>query len=149
MTQTAADTTFTPDNAIAPDSLTTADSLVSTSTVYIALARATGTTTNTLVKTGTGVSRENLQPAAFELSQNFPNPFNPSTEFSFSIPVSQMVSVKVFDMLGKEVVTLVDGELNAGAYRATWNAANAASGVYYYRIQTPGFVQTRKMLLMK
>ncbi|NNG27656.1 MAG: T9SS type A sorting domain-containing protein, partial [Ignavibacteriaceae bacterium] len=81
--------------------------------------------------------------------QNYPNPFNPSTEIKFAIPQIANVTLKVFDVLGREVVTLVDEQMEAGKHSLIFNAANLSSGVYYYTIITEYFIQTKKMLLLK
>ncbi|MBK8549813.1 MAG: T9SS type A sorting domain-containing protein [Ignavibacteria bacterium] len=86
---------------------------------------------------------------SYELSQNFPNPFNPVTNINFSIPNSSNVVLKVFNNMGQEIETLVNEKLNAGSYQVDWNAVNYTSGIYYYKIQTEGFIETRKMLLIK
>lgn len=86
---------------------------------------------------------------SFFINQNYPNPFNPSTTIEFSIPHPSQVSLKIYDVLGKEVSTLVDEELPAGINRVNWNAQHLASGVYIYRIQAGKFVQTKKMILMR
>ena len=88
-------------------------------------------------------------PSTFALTQNYPNPFNPMTNVEFRIPNDGFVSLKVYDLLGREVATLVDEERQAGAYVARWNATGFASGVYFYRLQTSALVQTQKMLLMR
>ena len=77
-----------------------------------------------------------MLPKKFVLNQNYPNPFNPSTVISYQLPMSSQVTLKVYDMLGKEVTTLVDAKQDAGTYKKEWNAAKLASGVYFYRIQT-------------
>jgi len=91
----------------------------------------------------------NLVPAEYSLEQNYPNPFNPSTEIKFSIPQTTNVTLKVFDVLGREVVTLIDEQVEAGTHSLVFRAANLASGVYYYTIITENFIQTKKMLLLK
>lgn len=88
-------------------------------------------------------------PTSFILSQNFPNPFNPSTNISFSIPKSGLVTLKVYDMVGKEVATLVNESKPAGNYIVGFNASNLPSGAYFYRVEADGFVDTKKMLLIK
>ena len=88
-------------------------------------------------------------PEAFQLLQNFPNPFNPSTQIHFSIARAGFVSLKIYDMLGREVATLVNQELEPSSYSVTWNASNAASGAYFYRLQSGSTVETRKLLLVK
>jgi hypothetical protein len=88
-------------------------------------------------------------PNSFKLYQNYPNPFNPSTTISFSLPQQGHVTLKVFDMLGREVATLLDGELNPGEHSVVYNAKKLASGVYYYRLRTSTFSQTKTMVMMK
>lgn len=92
-------------------------------------------------------------PEGFALSQNYPNPFNPSTKIRFAVPASvgtrYGVSLQVFDVLGKEVATLVNEELRAGNYETTFDGHGLASGVYFYRLQAGGFVQTKKLVLQK
>lgn len=85
----------------------------------------------------------------FNLSQNYPNPFNPSTVIEFSLDKSSMVSLKVYDVIGREVATLVNGELNNGVYKYTFNALGLSSGIYFYTIKTNSDIETRKMILMK
>lgn len=93
-------------------------------------------------------------PVSFALNQNYPNPFNPTTKISFSLAVDSRVSVKIFDVLGQEVVTLVNRELNQGSHKVDFNATNLNSGVYFYRIEASGkngenFVDVKKMMLIK
>jgi hypothetical protein len=88
-------------------------------------------------------------PAEFALSQNYPNPFNPATVISYSLPKASDVVLKVYNALGQEVMTLVNGHEEAGDHTATWNASEAASGVYFYRLTAGDYTQSRKMLLMK
>lgn len=83
------------------------------------------------------------------LHQNYPNPFNPSTLIRYQLPVSSVVSLKVFDMLGREVAVLVDGKENAGSHEVTFNAKGLSSGVYFYRLETNGFVDTKQFTLIK
>jgi xylan 1,4-beta-xylosidase len=98
----------------------------------------------------TGVTSQTEQiPVEFQLSQNYPNPFNPTTLISFSIPKDEHVSLKVFNILGKNIVTIVDRNLRNGEYNYEWNASEFASGIYFYRINAGDFVQTKKMLLLK
>lgn len=92
---------------------------------------------------------DNNIPENFNLEQNYPNPFNPSTMISYSIPSSQKVTLKVYDELGREVVTLVNSEQAAGNYNVSFNATGFASGVYFYRLQAGSFIQMKKMILMK
>ena len=90
-----------------------------------------------------------LIPQKLELAQNYPNPFNPSTTISWQSPVSGKQTLKVFDLLGNEVAILVNEFRDAGSYEVEFNANNLASGIYLYRIEADGFVQTKKMVLMK
>ena len=88
-------------------------------------------------------------PDRFSLSQNYPNPFNPSTIIKYRLPVSGLVSLRVFDMAGREVTTLVDGEQPAGTYTAQWNGEGCASGVYICRLQAGSLVNVKKLMLLK
>ncbi len=88
-------------------------------------------------------------PATFSLSQNYPNPFNPSTTFEYQLPVSTMVSLKIYDVLGREVAALVNEEKSAGAFKAVWNAKNFSSGIYFARMTVKNFSDIKKMILMK
>jgi hypothetical protein len=92
---------------------------------------------------------ENKIQSNFEVSQNYPNPFNPSTVISYQLPVAGHVSLKVYNMLGQEVATLVDGVQDAGFKSVTFDASRLSSGVYFYRLQSGAFVQNNKMLLLK
>jgi hypothetical protein len=88
-------------------------------------------------------------PSSFELSQNYPNPFNPFTYIRFAMPKDGSVSLKVYDVLGNEVKTLVEGNHRAGTYNIYFDGSNLASGVYFYRIVAVGFTAVRKMILLK
>lgn len=88
-------------------------------------------------------------PANYELSQNYPNPFNPSTKINFSIPKDQRVSLKIYDMLGKETATIVNEYKAAGFYTVEFNASNLTSGIYFYVLRGDNFTQTKKMTLIK
>jgi hypothetical protein len=88
-------------------------------------------------------------PRTFELSQNYPNPFNPSTVISYQLPVVSEVSLKVYDLLGREVATLVNQRQEAGRYQVVFDASRLASGVYFYRLQAGAFVETRKMMVVR
>ncbi|MCB9357372.1 MAG: T9SS type A sorting domain-containing protein [Calditrichaeota bacterium] len=85
----------------------------------------------------------------YALNQNFPNPFNPETNISFTLPVATDVSLRVFNLLGQEVATLVNGVQNAGTHVVSFDGGNLTSGVYIYRLEADGFSATRKMVLMK
>ncbi len=89
------------------------------------------------------------EPEEFSLSQNYPNPFNPSTTIKYSIPKQSYVTLKVYDILGREAVTLVNEEKPAGNYEIIWNANKSASGIYFYQIKSGEFIKTKKMILLK
>jgi lysophospholipase L1-like esterase len=98
----------------------------------------------------TSVKREyNLIPEKLSLSQNYPNPFNPSTEIKYNISQTSMVTLKVYDLLGRKVATLVNREQKAGNYTVNFDASKLASGIYIYRIQAGDFSVTKKMTLLK
>lgn len=98
----------------------------------------------------TGVSNiSNEIPEGFSLKQNYPNPFNPVTNINFSIPKSGFVKITVFDITGKEVAKLVNEQLSAGTYNADFNASSLSSGAYFYRLETEGFTDIKKMILVK
>ncbi|HLF19504.1 MAG TPA: phospholipase D-like domain-containing protein, partial [Bacteroidota bacterium] len=88
-------------------------------------------------------------PQVFRLLQNYPNPFNPSTSVDLSIPTTVFVSLKVYDLMGREIAVLLEAEKQAGTYRVSWDASVLPSGVYFYRMQAGNFVETKRMLLMK
>ena len=88
-------------------------------------------------------------PKRFELYQSYPNPFNPSTIISFSLSARSFVSLKVFDLIGKEVTSIVSEELSAGKYMRQWSANGMPSGVYFYRLQAGSFIETKKFVLLK
>lgn len=97
----------------------------------------------------TGIIVINETPEVFSLSQNYPNPFNPTTKINFSIPKQGFVTLKVYDMLGKEVATLVNETKFAGNYSVDFNGSNLPSGTYFYRIETDDFSDVKKMILVK
>ena len=88
-------------------------------------------------------------PASFSLLQNYPNPFNPSTKIQYSLPGNHLVTLKVYDLLGREVTTLVNEKQAAGSYQVEFGTDGLASGVYFSRLRAGSFVETKKMLLMK
>jgi hypothetical protein len=95
------------------------------------------------------ITNSNEIPSEYKLNQNFPNPFNPSTNISFELPKSGFVRLSVFDVSGKEISVLVSESINAGSYSVDWNASNNPSGVYFYRIETDNYTNTKRMLLIK
>jgi hypothetical protein len=97
----------------------------------------------------TSVNSNLQQPSIFALRQNYPNPFNPSTSISYSVPTQSYVIVAIFDLLGREVRRLVQDVKQPSEYSVTWDASNVPSGVYFYRLVAGGFVETKKMVLMR
>ena len=97
----------------------------------------------------TGVDDNGLTISSFELSQNYPNPFNPATRIRYTIPQTANVEIKIFDVLGREVETLVSELKSPGQYEVNFNGGNLASGIYFYRIEAGDFIATKKMILMK
>jgi hypothetical protein len=91
----------------------------------------------------------NQIPKEYSLSQNYPNPFNPSTTIKYSLPKDGLVTMKIYDLAGREVAKLVNEVKKAGNYQVQFNASNLASGVYFYRIQSNDFVMTKRMVLIK
>jgi hypothetical protein len=89
------------------------------------------------------------RPTMFSLSQNYPNPFNPTTTIGYALPRRSRVTLSVFNLLGQKVTTLVEGEVEAGYHETVFDASRLASGVYFYRLETSGFVETRKLLLVR
>ena len=92
---------------------------------------------------------DNIYADEYVINQNYPNPFNPTTTFSFSLPTRSFVTLKVFNILGKEVATIISEEMPAGSYSRQWNEVNLPSGVYFYRLQAGSFTQTKKLILLK
>lgn len=90
-----------------------------------------------------------LYPGRFNLSQNYPNPFNPVTNIKFDIPGSGLVKITVFDMLGREVTSLVNQQMQPGSYNVDWDASNYPSGVYFYKLESGDFSESRRMVLLK
>jgi predicted MPP superfamily phosphohydrolase len=99
----------------------------------------------------TGISETNNEiPLKFALKQNYPNPFNPSTTIEFSLPKAEFVTLKIYDLIGQEVTTLLAEQMLPGNYKYVWDASAYASGMYYYKLQTSGgFVQSLKLILVK
>jgi hypothetical protein len=93
--------------------------------------------------------RSDAVPASFRLEQNYPNPFNPATTIAFHIPSSAFVTLRVFDALGREVATIMSGNVQAGSHSRQWNAERMAGGVYFYRLVAGDFVQTKKLVVLK
>src|SRR5205085_12490134 len=97
-----------------------------------------------------GISNHNNEiPSTYSLAQNYPNPFNPSTQISFGLPKTGHVELKVYDIAGREVATILNEIRQAGNYNVEFNASEFASGVYFYTIRSNDFTETKKMVLIK
>lgn len=103
----------------------------------------------TIFSSLTGVEEVDFNPNEFKLAQNYPNPFNPITNIKYSVASSQHVTIKVINVLGKEVAVLVNEKKETGTYTAEFKTTGLPSGLYFYRMETGGFVQTKKMMLVK
>jgi hypothetical protein len=104
---------------------------------------------DTLFRTVTSITERGEVPKEYSLQQNYPNPFNPSTTIGFELPHASRVSLKVYNLLGQEVMNLVDDEIQAGAYEVQFNAASLSSGMYIYRLRAGDYAATKRMILMK
>jgi hypothetical protein len=97
----------------------------------------------------TDVNDENILPNEYSLSQNYPNPFNPSTTISYALPKAEMVTIRVYNILGQVVKTLVNQNQSAGAHTISFKANDLTSGIYFYSIQAGSFNEVKKMMLLK
>jgi hypothetical protein len=88
-------------------------------------------------------------PQQYFLNQNYPNPFNPITTISYSLPKRSLVQIKIFDILGKEIATLVNEQKSTGTYSVQFNGSALASGIYFYKMQAGSFTETKKLILLK
>jgi hypothetical protein len=122
---------------------------------YHSMAEAWGTMDRDLwiaaeIQVASGVEDgEEVIPTGYALHQNYPNPFNPSTVISYQIPTSAFVRLRVFDVLGNEVASLINKEQHAGYYNVTFNANNLTSGIYFYRLEAGNYSETKKLILIK
>jgi predicted extracellular nuclease len=99
--------------------------------------------------TGVKLVREDIIPESYALAQNYPNPFNPSTTIRYALPAEQFVTLKVYNVIGQEVATIINGVQTAGIYSAQFDASHLSTGMYIYRLTAGNFVQTKKMMLVK
>lgn len=97
----------------------------------------------------TEVRGEEIHPTAFKLEQNYPNPFNPSTKISWQSPVNAHQTLKIYDVLGNEVTTLVNEYRSAGNFEIEFNASGLSSGIYFYQLKVGEFISTKKMVLIR
>jgi hypothetical protein len=104
-------------------------------------------------KLSTGINGTSLISSSYKLNQNFPNPFNPNTSIQYAVSSRLFVSLKVYDVLGNEIATLVNEEKSVGSYEVEFNPAsgnlNLVSGIYFYQLKAGSFIQTKKMILLK
>jgi len=112
-------------------------------------SRKWDSTTVTIILADIGTKLMETTPHSYKLENNYPNPFNPSTKISWQSPVSSHQTLKVYDLMGNEVATLVDEYKPAGNYNAEFDASNLASGIYFYKLQAGAFAETKKMILTK
>jgi hypothetical protein len=138
----------TIDNALG---VTASKQLTITDTLFLKSGTLKGPYTARVTVTGSTGVQENTgtTPREYSLQQNYPNPFNPSTNVTFQVAREGFVSVKIYDVLGKEVSTLVNEVKQAGTYNTTWNAAGFGSGIYFCKMQAGSFMETKKLVLMK
>jgi M6 family metalloprotease-like protein len=113
----------------------------------LTLGESSGGKINLFGKVGSS-SNSNL-PERFELLQNYPNPFNPTTRIKYSVVENSLVTLKVYDVLGREIATLINEQHQPGSYEIKWDASNISSGIYFYQLKTRDYVETKKMLLLK
>jgi hypothetical protein len=113
------------------------------------VANQTENVSVTLIPEGVTSNEDDIIAEGFILDQNYPNPFNPATTIKYQIPEISFVTLKVYDVLGNEIETLVNSEKPAGTYEMTWNAESVPSGIYFYTLQAGSLSETKKMVLMK
>jgi hypothetical protein len=116
---------------------------------YVYAGTANGVWRRPLSEVTSIEERPTTPPSNYILSQNYPNPFNPSTKISWQSPVGSQQAIKVFDVLGNEIATLVNEYKPVGRYEVEFNAANLPSGVYFYQLKTGEFISIKKMILIK
>jgi hypothetical protein len=141
-------TTFSDPTQMVSDVITPTVMMDTGSVFYVALARVTGTTENSL-NPQTDVREIDQIATEFSLSQNYPNPFNPSTVIRFSLPENDLVTLKVYDIAGSEIAALLNETKKAGAYEVSFDASRLTSGMYFYTLQTSRGSITKKMSLVK
>ena len=116
---------------------------------YFQYGNANSDTIGILVKDGTNSIAKEPEQISFLLKQNYPNPFNPSTTISYSLAKQSFVSIVIYDLLGREIETIVKSEIGNGSHSVEWIPNNISSGVYYYRIITDNYSETKKLILAK
>jgi hypothetical protein len=96
-----------------------------------------------------GVSDNNYIPSTYSLSQNYPNPFNPTTTIKFDLPVDGLITLEIYDILGRKISTLINEHRQAGSYEQVFDASSISSGVYLYKLQAGTFTSSKKLILLK
>lgn len=126
------------------------NSVFALSPQYAWIAGDTGTVFSTYSGNPIGIIPNNSEtPVSYNMYQNYPNPFNPTTKITFALPFKSFITLKVYDLLGKEIETLVNTSLDVGKYDVVFDASNLASGIYFYRIESEHFSETKKMIVLK
>jgi hypothetical protein len=136
-------------NGSLPDAVFAIDLIVSRSNNKLRLATHGNGAYELDITQLTATEESNLEVKGYELSQNYPNPFNPTTQINYTLPQASFVRVEVFNNVGQKVADLVAQEQPAGYHTVTFDASGLSSGVYFYKLTTPSFSQTKKMLLVK
>jgi hypothetical protein len=142
-------------NVNTEEMFTTGVSALTSNDTFLFVGTGTGTSRSgvwrrSLSEMATAVNASPTElPSEFRLEQNYPNPFNPSTTIEFDIPTSGFVSLKVFNIMGQEVATLLNKELQSGNHKVEWKPENLSSGLYFYKLQTKGYQETKKLIFMK
>ena len=148
------DTNWTTIDSLKADSVTYTDTGLTVGRTYewrVYAYNAGGNSgySNVVSSLITGITGNGSLPDKYALYNNYPNPFNPSTKIKFDIPKSGIVKLTIYDILGRQVSTLVNNELTAGRYEMEWNAGSYSSGIYFYRIEADGFTEVKRMMLVK
>ncbi|HVO72740.1 MAG TPA: T9SS type A sorting domain-containing protein [Ignavibacteriaceae bacterium] len=115
-------------------------------TYYLSGAIINGTVIGTIADVKEGI---NLLPNKATLMQNYPNPFNPITTIKFVLPISEKVELKIYNLIGQEIITLTSMYYSAGEHQIQWDASNQSSGIYFYKLKTSNYTETKKLLLLK
>jgi flagellar hook assembly protein FlgD len=93
--------------------------------------------------------KDEVEPAVFKINQNYPNPFNPSTVINYQLAVDNYTTLKIYNILGKEVTTLVNGNVTAGSHQVTFDGSQLSNGIYFYKLQSGSNVEVKKLTLVK
>jgi len=101
------------------------------------------------ISTNIQINMQDFHPENFSLSQNFPNPFNPATTIRFVLSKGSKVTLKVYNILGKEIVVLIDGKKTAGIHSVLWDASGFESGIYFYKLETENYFEVKKLILLQ